>query len=171
MRHPDIYLDVADFHHKFRPHHIQPRPCVPKPEMAILIHELIKEEALQELLPALEELITLSEQAAGGAILNQATVLEVLARVADGSADLIYVIMGAVQACGIRFNPVWEAVQAANMAKEGGDTRPDGKILKPEGWQAPDVIGVLRRQLHAPVQEETSVEDFGGPGAWGGGPL
>lgn len=41
---------------------------------------------------------------------------------------------------------VWEAVQAANMAKEGGGTREDGKILKPPGWQAPDIAGILADQ-------------------------
>jgi hypothetical protein len=29
------------------------------------------------------------------------------------------------------------------MRKVGGAKRPDGKILKPEGWVPPDVAGVL----------------------------
>jgi hypothetical protein len=31
------------------------------------------------------------------------------------------------------------------MAKEGGGAREDGKILKPPGWVAPDIAGVLRK--------------------------
>lgn len=47
---------------------------------------------------------------------------------------------------GIDLGPVFEEVHRANMAKVGGPTRADGKILKPEGWTPPDVAGVLRRQ-------------------------
>jgi hypothetical protein len=39
------------------------------------------------------------------------------AETADGLADLIYVVLDAAVAFGIDMGPVWEAVQAANMAK------------------------------------------------------
>lgn len=138
---PDMYEDVADFHRKFRPSHMQPRPCIPTTEMAALIHELVAEEAVEELLPALERVIMLSERE----VVQPHEMMEALAAVADGAADLIYVIMGAVQACGIDLRPVWRVVQAANMAKEGGDVREDGKIMKPADWRPPDVAGVLRQ--------------------------
>jgi hypothetical protein len=35
------------------------------------------------------------------------------------------------------------------MAKVGGPVRPDGKKLKPEGWQPPDIAGILRAQIAA----------------------
>jgi len=35
---------------------------------------------------------------------------------------------------------------ASNMAKEGGKTRADGKVLKPEGWRPPDIRFEIDRQ-------------------------
>lgn len=66
--------------------------------------------------------------------------------VVDGAIDLIYVILGLLVACGVDPRPIWDAVHAANMAKEGGETRADGKVLKPPGWTAPDVAGLLKKQ-------------------------
>jgi predicted HAD superfamily Cof-like phosphohydrolase len=47
-------------------------------------------------------------------------------------------------------DPVWMEVQRSNMHKIGPDgvvvRRPDGKILKPEGWRAPDIDLVLSLQ-------------------------
>jgi len=63
--------------------------------------------------------------------------------IAKESADLIYVILGTMVSYGIDINPVWDAVQASNMAKVGGATRSDGKVLKPEGWQPPDIRKIL----------------------------
>lgn len=70
--------------------------------------------------------------------------------IADGIVDSIYVLIGAAISHGIDIRPVWAAVHAANMAKEGGGTRADGKILKPPGWTAPDVAGILARQPPIP---------------------
>ena len=66
--------------------------------------------------------------------------------VADGCADLIYVVIGTAISHGIDLGPVWNAVQAANMAKTGGAKRADGKILKPKGWLPPDIRKALRKQ-------------------------
>lgn len=43
-------------------------------------------------------------------------------------------------------------VRFLETPKEGGETRDDGKVLKPPGWAAPDVAGILARQ--APLREE-----------------
>jgi NTP pyrophosphatase (non-canonical NTP hydrolase) len=69
-----------------------------------------------------------------------------LPNVADGLADLIYVAIRAALIWGIDLRPVWDEVHRANMAKEGGPRRADNKILKPDGWQRPDVAGVLAAQ-------------------------
>lgn len=66
--------------------------------------------------------------------------------IAKESADLIYVILGTMVSYGIDINPVWDAVQASNMAKVGGAKRPDGKVLKPAGWKAPDITKILDKQ-------------------------
>ena len=70
-----------------------------------------------------------------------------LAGVAYGLVDLIYVSIGKALAWGIDLRPIWRAVQRANMAKEGGGQREDGKILKPPGWQPPDVEGLIQQQV------------------------
>ena len=59
--------------------------------------------------------------------------------------DLIYVAIGTAIELGIDLEPVWEVVHESNMAKEAGNTNEAGKLLKPEGWQYPDVKKVLRQ--------------------------
>jgi predicted HAD superfamily Cof-like phosphohydrolase len=66
-----------------------------------------------------------------------------LAGIADGIADLIYVLCGMAVTYGIPLDRVWSEVHAANMRKVGGGERADGKILKPEGWVGPDIIGAI----------------------------
>lgn len=68
---------------------------------------------------------------------------EALAEVADGLADLIYVAVGAALELGIPLGAVWAEVHAANLRKAGGPRRQDGKVLKPNGWTPPDVIGAV----------------------------
>lgn len=69
-----------------------------------------------------------------------------LVKIADGMADTIYVIIGAALEFGINLVPVWEEVQKTNMAKAGGLLREDGKRLKPEGWEPPNIKAVLIKQ-------------------------
>lgn len=64
----------------------------------------------------------------------------------DAHADLEYVLSGTLEACGVDGQQVWDEVHAANMRKEGGATRKDGKICKPAGWVGPDIERVLREQ-------------------------
>lgn len=71
---------------------------------------------------------------------------KLIAEVADGVADLIYVLLGTTIAMGVNMQEVWDAVQDANMAKVSGPVREDGKHLKPEGWRPPDIEGLIRDQ-------------------------
>lgn len=64
----------------------------------------------------------------------------------DGIIDLKYVLEGMLEGCGVQGQQVWDKVHAANMRKEGGATREDGKICKPEGWVGPDIERALREQ-------------------------
>ena len=57
--------------------------------------------------------------------------------------DLLYVTYGAIWACGVDPDPVFEEVHSANMRKLDGPRRADGKVLKPEGWQPADVGKVI----------------------------
>ncbi len=69
----------------------------------------------------------------------------------DGLTDLLVVTIGSFVSMGLTFDPFWEEVHKSNMAKLGPDgkvlKRSDGKFLKPEGWQPPNIIGVLRKEI------------------------
>lgn len=65
----------------------------------------------------------------------------------DGLCDLIVVAYGAALEWGVDLAPFCDEVHRSNMAKVGGPTRADGKKLKPEGWQPPNIAGILRKQL------------------------
>lgn len=121
--------DVYDFHKRFGCL-IQEQPAVPVQANKNLREDLITEE-FHELLDALDA--------------------ENLAAIAKEICDLIYVAVGTAVSWGIDLDPVWELVHAANMAKIGGATRPDGKILKPAGWKAPDIASEIRRQQEGGV--------------------
>lgn len=64
----------------------------------------------------------------------------------DGMCDLLVVTYGTAVECGVDLEPYWNAVHKSNMAKKGGATREDGKKLKPEGWQPPDIAGLLEKE-------------------------
>jgi predicted HAD superfamily Cof-like phosphohydrolase len=64
---------------------------------------------------------------------------------ADACADIDYVVEGARIAFGIRGEPIADAVHDANMTKLLGPIV-NGKKLKPAGWKAPDIEGLLREQ-------------------------
>lgn len=69
-----------------------------------------------------------------------------LPALADAAADVTVVVLGTMVSYGIDLRPVWDLVHRANMAKAGGPRRDDGKILKPLGWQPPNVKAELQRQ-------------------------
>ena len=66
--------------------------------------------------------------------------------VADGLADMVWVIMGMCSSCGINFEKIWEEVKASNMSKfvDGKAIKNEaGKIMKPETYFRPDIKKVL----------------------------
>ena len=66
--------------------------------------------------------------------------------VADGLADMVWVIMGMCNSCGIDFDSVWQEVKASNMSKfPGGKAikNEHGKIMKPESYFKPNIKKVL----------------------------
>ena len=66
--------------------------------------------------------------------------------VADGLADMVWVIMGMCSSCGIDFEKVWNEVKASNMSKfiDGKAIKNKaGKIMKPESYFHPDIKKAL----------------------------
>ncbi len=113
--------DVGDFFLKFGVPMAR-KPAVPPADRKALRKELLYEEACE---------------------LDEAIDHDDLVGIADGIADLIYVAIGTALEFGIPLARVWAEVHRTNMLKAGGATREDGKILKPEGWQAPDIQSII----------------------------
>jgi predicted HAD superfamily Cof-like phosphohydrolase len=60
----------------------------------------------------------------------------------DALVDILVVTIGAIRAGGMNAEGAWKEVMDTNFAKIDPETgkvikRDDGKVLKPEGWQAP----------------------------------
>ena len=65
--------------------------------------------------------------------------------IADGLADLLYVVYGTAVSYGMDIRPIFDEVHRSNMAKVGGAKREDGKVLKPDGWAAPNLAPILEK--------------------------
>ncbi len=66
----------------------------------------------------------------------------------DALVDILVVTMGAIRAAGWDGQGAWKEVMDTNFAKIDPTTgkvikREDGKVLKPEGWKAPDLVHYL----------------------------
>lgn len=67
----------------------------------------------------------------------------------DALIDLVYVACGTAHFLGYPWQEGWDLVQAANMAKVRAASAEQSKrgsafdVVKPEGWQAPDIEGLL----------------------------
>lgn len=74
-----------------------------------------------------------------------------LVETADAFADIIVVTKGGAISMGVPVDDILiDEVGPSNMAKLGPDGKPilregDNKILKPAGWEAPDIPRALRK--------------------------
>ena len=71
---------------------------------------------------------------------------------ADALVDSYYYSQNAACKRGVNLSSLFSVVHAANMAKRDPATgkfirRDDGKIIKPAGWQPPDIEAEIRRQM------------------------
>lgn len=62
----------------------------------------------------------------------------------DALIDILVVTAGAIHSMGANGEAAWDEVMRTNFAKIDPDTgkvkkRSDGKVLKPENWQAPNL--------------------------------
>ena len=67
----------------------------------------------------------------------------------DALVDILVVTMGAIRAAGWDGEAAWKEVMNTNFAKIDPDTgkvikREDGKVLKPEGWKAPELAQFIK---------------------------
>ncbi|MCP5016174.1 MAG: hypothetical protein GY938_13020 [Ketobacter sp.] len=65
-----------------------------------------------------------------------------MAKIADGHADLMWILLGTMDGMAFPFQHIWDYVYMANMAKEHDpDQAAKGYklgIVKPEGWEGPE---------------------------------
>ena len=69
----------------------------------------------------------------------------------DALIDILVVTMGAIRAGGYDGEGAWKEVMDTNFAKIDPNTgkvrkREDGKVLKPEGWKAPELAQFIGDQ-------------------------
>jgi predicted HAD superfamily Cof-like phosphohydrolase len=69
----------------------------------------------------------------------------------DALIDILVVTIGALHSAGFDGEGAWKEVMATNFNKIARETgkvrkREDGKVLKPVGWVAPNMVPFLRRK-------------------------
>jgi predicted HAD superfamily Cof-like phosphohydrolase len=67
----------------------------------------------------------------------------------DALIDILVVTIGAIHSMGADAEGAWKEVMSTNFAKIDKETgkvrkREDGKVLKPEGWQPPNLTPFLK---------------------------
>lgn len=122
----DAVRDLHDFHTTFEVP-VLDTPQWPSADRIKLRRKLISEEFLE---------------------LHDAFEAKDIENLAQELVDLIYVSIGTALELGIPLHHVWDEVHKANMAKVDPETkkvrrREDGKVLKPDGWQKPDIRKAL----------------------------
>ena len=71
--------------------------------------------------------------------------------VLDALVDILVVTIGAIHSAGFNAEGAWKEVMQTNFAKIDRETgkvrkREDGKVLKPIGWEPPDLKPFLKKQ-------------------------
>lgn len=122
--------EIAEFHEKFK---LKPKSSVPKllsaEQMGFRLHCL--DEEMDEMYRAYAE---------GD-----------LEKTADAIVDLVYFALGTAYLMNLPFDELWQEVHAANMQKVRAKKKGDSKrgsaydVVKPEGWQPPNLKLILQR--------------------------
>jgi len=68
----------------------------------------------------------------------------------DALIDILVVTIGAIHSAGFDAEGAWKEVMSTNFAKIDRETgkvrkREDGKVLKPVGWTAPNMVPFLTK--------------------------
>lgn len=138
---------VIEFHNKFG-HPIGTTPSFSRPELRA---KLIIEEAIEAAVgmigtTAVNQLLRDEMFKAAKVPPKAPDFVEAI----DGIGDSLYVQFGAAIEFGVDIQPIFDEIHKSNMSKVGGATRPDGKTLKPAGWQAPVILDRLVDQGYMP---------------------
>ena len=112
-----------------------------------LLKGLVEEEhkEFQDWMEALDESLQLVRKSNGE--FGHDAVLESWSKVIDGMCDIIVTVHNTSNAMNIDLEPYFNEIHRTNMEKADGPMREDGKRLKPEGWEEPDIRGMLEDEL------------------------
>jgi predicted HAD superfamily Cof-like phosphohydrolase len=82
--------------------------------------------------------------------LLEATLTEDRVEQLDALVDILVVTIGAIHSMGADAEGAWKEVMMTNFAKIDRETgkvrkREDGKVLKPQGWTAPNLQPFLKK--------------------------
>ena len=79
--------------------------------------------------------------------------LELVSAQADAMVDSWYYMLNVASKHGMNLSKLFDVIHNANMAKRDPDTgkfirrESDGKVIKPDGWQPPDIEGEMQKQM------------------------
>lgn len=136
---------------------VKETPELPDPETLLLRARLVFEEAL-EFVAACGCEVTMKIASPQGeektvivtddvTVEWDGTLQPDLIEYVDACVDQLVVTYGALNAAGVKVQPVWDEVHRSNMSKVWPDgtihKREDGKVLKPDTYSPADVRGVL----------------------------
>lgn len=137
--------------------------AIPAADVPVVI-ELIREEFVDELIPALGARVEFNTDGSFKFIrMNGApNVVEIY----DALLDILYVTYGALNRAGMKAAPGYDEVQASNMSKLGADGKPiiaqendpdgifPGRVKKGPNYFKPDLARVLNEQALAADKHE-----------------
>lgn len=119
---------------------------IPPYDRVRLRAKLMLEETLETvgaLLGIPKEQTKVFVQANNMAIDNELDPKTDLVEVADGLADMLFVLIGTALELGIPLEPVFDEVCRSNMSKVGAPKREDGKTGKGENYSPPKIGRIL----------------------------
>jgi predicted HAD superfamily Cof-like phosphohydrolase len=148
----DLQEQVIEFH-KLVGQPLVGSPTIPADERVRLRARLVAEEFFEVMrsLYGHHAGLNVSESTIEAVIRNSPTNVN-LVELADGLADLDYVVEGTRLEFGIEGDAIAREVHRRNMQKRKGPVRADGKIEKPPGWTPPDIAGELAMQKEEPEE-------------------
>jgi predicted HAD superfamily Cof-like phosphohydrolase len=129
--------------------------AIPQSDVPVVI-ELIREEFIDELIPALGARVIFTQDGKIGHLI-QSHVPNVV-EIYDALIDILYVVFGALNRAGMQAGPGYIEVQASNMSKLGADGQPiiagpndpdgifEGRVKKGPNYFKPNLAQVLRDQ-------------------------
>lgn len=126
-----------------------------KNEVVFITHMIIDEllEFLSTVFTSQEAKLEIMNITLGAKILEKMSTIyetELIAEQADAAVDIWYYLLNAFSKKGVNLSTIFSLVHDANMNKMvNGEfiRRDDGKIMKPEGWEPPNIIGEIERQI------------------------